>query len=136
MKKSFIAPPGQSAPRGSYTPAIRIDLGSATLLFVTGQLALDADSNVVAPHDATKQTEFIFGLLAPILAEADMSFADVVRAHTYLTDTADFSNFSAVRNRFLGESRPASTLLEVKGLAHPGCCDEIEFTALKANSRA
>ena len=134
MKKFFIAPPGQSAPRGAYTPAIRIDLGSATLLFVTGQLALDANGKVVAPHDATEQTEFIFGLLAPILAEADMSFADVVRAQTYLTDIADFSKFSAVRNRFLSESRPASTLLEVKGLAHPGCCVEIELTALKANS--
>ena len=136
MKKSFIAPVGQAAPRGAYTPAIRIDLGSATMLFVTGQLALDGNGKVVAPHDATAQTEFIFGLLAPILAEAGMSFADVVRAQTYLTDIADFAKFSVVRNRFLGESRPASTLLEVKALAQPGCCVEIEITAIKANSHS
>ena len=136
MKKSFIAPPGQSAPRGAYTPAIRVDLGSATLLFVTGQLALDAQGRVVAPDDATTQAEFIFGLLAPILAEAGMSFADVVRAQTYLTNIADFAKFTVVRDRHLGESRPASTLLEVKGLAHPGCCVEIELTAIKAHSPA
>ena len=134
MKKSFIAPPGQSAPRGAYTPAIHVDLGSATLLFVTGQLALDAQGRVIAPDDVTTQAEFIFGLLAPILAEAGMSFADVVRAQTYLTNIADFAKFSVVRDRHLGESRPASNLLEVKGLAHSGCCVEIELTAIKAHS--
>jgi enamine deaminase RidA (YjgF/YER057c/UK114 family) len=133
MKKSFIAPAGQSAPRGAYTPAIRVDLGAVTMLFVTGQLALDPQGRVVAPHDATAQTEFIFGLLAQILAEAGMSFADVVRAQTYLTNIADFAKFTAVRDRHLGESRPASTLLEVKGLAHPGCCVEIELTAIKGH---
>ncbi len=136
MKKDFIAPPGQSAPRGAYTPAIRVDLGSATMLFVTGQLAFDAQGRVVAPHDATEQTEYIFGLLAPILAEAGMGFADVVRAQTYLTNIADFPKFTAVRDRHLGASRPASTLLEVKGLAHSGCCVEIEITAMKARSPA
>ena len=136
MKKDFIAPPGQSAPRGAYTPAIRIDLGSATMLFVTGQLALDVGGKVVSPYDATAQTEFIFGLLAPMLAEAGMSFADVVRAQTYLTNIGDFAKFTAVRDRHFRESRPASTLLEVKGLAHPGCCVEIEITALKSNSPA
>ena len=136
MKKSFIAPPGQSAPRGAYTPAICIDLGSATMLFVTGQFALDADGKVVAPDDATAQTEFIFGLLATILAEAGMGFTDVVRAQTYLTNIADFAKFTAVRDRHLGASRPASTLLEVKGLAHPGCCVEIELTAVKAHPSA
>lgn len=136
MKKSFIALPGQSAPRGAYTPAIRVDLGTATMLFVTGQLALDAQGQVVAPGDATAQTEYIFGLLAPILAAAGMGFADVVRAQTYLTNIADFPKFTAVRDRHLGASRPASTLLEVKGLAHPGCCVEIEITAMQARSLA
>lgn len=136
MKKTFIAPPGQSAPRGAYTPAIRVELGTATLLFVTGQLALDPQGRVVAPHDAKAQTEYIFGLLEPILAEAGMGFVDVVRAQTYLTNIADFAPFTAVRDRHLGASRPASTLLEVKGLAHPGCCVEIEITAIKAHSHS
>lgn len=134
MKKDFISPRDQSIPRGAYTPAIRVELGTATLLFVTGQLALDGQGQVVAPGDATVQSEYIFGLLGPILAEAGMSFGDVVRAQTYLTEMGDFAKFSAIRNRYLGESRPASTLLEVKGLAQPGCCVEIELTAIKANA--
>jgi len=98
---------------------------------VTGQLAIDAAGNVVAPFDATRQTEFIFELIGSILATAGMGCEHVVRAQTYLTNMADFEKFSAVRNRHFGASRPASTLLEVKGLAKAGCCVEIEVTAIK-----
>lgn len=36
MKKELIFAAGQSAPRGAYSPALKVDLGSATMLFVTG----------------------------------------------------------------------------------------------------
>jgi enamine deaminase RidA (YjgF/YER057c/UK114 family) len=133
MKKELIAASGQSSPRGAYSPAVKVDLGSATMLFVTGQLALDQEGRAVAPFDAAIQTEYIFGLMHKILDEAGMTLADVVRAQTYLTDMGDYEKFSAVRNRYFGGIRPASTLLEVKGLAHRGCCVEIEITAIKAN---
>lgn len=133
MKKELIFAAGQSAPRGAYSPALKVDLGSATMLFVTGQLALDPEGRAVAPFDATAQTEYIFGLLRKILEAAGMTLADVVRAQTYLTDMTDYEKFTAVRDHHLGSIRPASTLLEVKGLAHRGCCVEIEVTAIKAN---
>jgi len=133
MKKELIVAAGQSAPRGAYSPAVKLELGGASLLFVTGQLALDPEGRAVAPFDAATQTEYIFGLLRKILAEAGMTLADVVRAQTYLTDMADYEKFTTVRDRYFGEVRPASTLLEVKGLAHRGCCVEIELTALKPN---
>ena len=132
MKKNLIHPAGHAAPRGAYSPAVKVALpGGGVLLFVTGQLARAPDGTVVAPFDATAQTEYIFNLIGEILAAAEMDFADLVRVQTYLTAMADFPQFSAVRDRHLGSSRPASTLLEVKGLAHPGCCVEIEVTAMK-----
>ncbi len=131
MKKSLIHPAGHPEPRGAYSPGIKIDLGGAALLFVTGQLALDSAGRVVAPCDAAAQSERIFRLIGDILAAAEMGFGDVVRAQTYLTEMKDFEKFSAVRDRHFGPHRPASTLLEGKGLAHPGCCVEVEVTALK-----
>ena len=131
MKPILVVPPHHPPSRGAYSPAVRVDVGGASWLFVTGQLAIDGAGNVVAPLDATRQTEFIFELIGAILAEAGMDFAHVVRAQTYLTNMADFEKFSAVRNRHFADSRPASTLLEVKGLAKPGCCVEIEVTAVK-----
>ena len=35
-----------------------------------------------------------------------------------------------------GAPAPGTPLLEVKGLAHPGCCVEIELTAVKAHPSA
>jgi enamine deaminase RidA (YjgF/YER057c/UK114 family) len=44
---------------------------------------------------------------------------------------ADFPKFTAVRDRYLGGALAASTLLEVKGLARPGCCVEVEIIAAR-----
>jgi 2-iminobutanoate/2-iminopropanoate deaminase len=131
MEKTVIQPPGHPPPRGAYSPAVKVDLGGAAMLFVTGQLALDAAGGVIAPGDAAAQSEHIFRLVGEILAAAGMGFGDIVRTQTYLTAMGDFENFSAVRGRYFGAHRPASTLLEVKGLAHPGCCVEVEVTAIK-----
>jgi reactive intermediate/imine deaminase len=131
MEKHFVHPAGHPAPRGHYTPASKVVLPGATLLFVTGQLAVDADGHAVGVGDVTVQTEFVFQLIGSILAEAGMGFDDVVRAQTYLTNMDDFPRFSAVRNRYFANSKPASTLIGVKSLAKDGCIVEIEVTAMK-----
>jgi reactive intermediate/imine deaminase len=131
MQKHFIAPAGHPAPRGAYSSGLKLELAGATLLFVTGQLAVDAAGQVVGAGDVTVQTEFVFQLIGAILAEAGMNFDDVVKAQTFLTDMGDFEKFSAVRNRHFGRSRPVSTLLEVKGLARKECVVEIEVVAAK-----
>jgi len=132
VKKTIIHPKNFPAPRGAYSPGVKIELGDGSaLLFATGQLAIDAAGQVVAPFDAAAQTEFVFGLIGQILAAADMTFDHVVRTQTYLTNMADFPKFTAVRDRHLGGALAASTLLEVKGLAREGCCVEIEVTAIK-----
>lgn len=132
MKKTLVYPAGHAAPRGAYSPGVKVELGDGSvMLYVTGQLARAPDGSVVAPFDPTVQTEYIFCLIGEILAAAGMDFNDVVRAQSYLTNMADFPKFSAVRDRFYGAAKPASTLLEVKGLAHVGCCVEVEVTAMK-----
>jgi enamine deaminase RidA (YjgF/YER057c/UK114 family) len=129
MKKTIITPPGFAAARGTYSPGVLVESGDLRLLYATGQLAVDPAGRVVSPGDATAQTEYIFLLIGQILDAAGMTFDHVVRAQTYLTNIEDFPKFSAVRNRYLATALAASTLLEVKGLAIPGCCVEIEITA-------
>jgi enamine deaminase RidA (YjgF/YER057c/UK114 family) len=129
LKRTIIHPAGFAAPRGAYSPGILLEHAGVRTLYATGQLAVDPGGRVIAPGDATAQTEYVFQLLGEILQAAGMTFAHVVRAQTYLTNIEDFPKFSAVRDRYLGGSLAASTLLEVKGLARPGCCVEIEITA-------
>jgi enamine deaminase RidA (YjgF/YER057c/UK114 family) len=131
MKQTIVSPAGFAAPRGAYSPGILLDTGGAQLLFATGQLAVDPAGVVIAPGDASAQTEYVFKLIGEILDAAGMKFEHVVRTQTYLTNIDDFPKFTAVRDRYLGNALAASTLIEVKGLARPGCCVEIEITAAK-----
>ena len=131
MIPQIVFPPGFPNPRGAYSPAIKVPLGGATMLFVTGQLAIDPNGNVVGVGDAGEQTEYVFHLLERLLSEAGMAWRDVVKTQTFLTNMADYPKFAAVRDRLFATIRPASTLLEVKGLARPECCVEVELIAIK-----
>ncbi len=131
MKKTLVHPAHHPAPRGAYSPGLLVEHNGSSTLYLTGQLAVDRDGNVVAPYDAGAQTEFVFQLIGSVLDAAGMGFGDIVRVQTFLTHMPDYPKFTAVRDRFFANSKPASTLLEVKGLAREGCCVEIEALAIK-----
>jgi len=131
MKKTLIYPAGHPAPRGAYSPGLLVEHAGVSTLYVTGQLAVDPSGNVVSPNDAAAQTEYVFELIGSILKAGGMDFADVVRVQTFLTHMPDFEKFSPIRNRFFANTKPVSTLLEIKGLAKEGCCVEIEVLAVK-----
>ena len=48
------------------------------------------------------------------------SFADVLKVTVYLTDVEDRVKINPVRQRYFGNTKPASTLVEVSKLAVPG----------------
>jgi 2-iminobutanoate/2-iminopropanoate deaminase len=131
MKKTLVYPPNHPAPRGAYSPGLLVEHNGASTLYLTGQLAIDRDGNVVAPLDAGAQTEFVFKLMGAVLEAAGMGFGDVVKIQTYLTHMPDYPKYTVVRDRYFSGTKPASTLLEVKGLAREGCCVEIEAVAIK-----
>ena len=54
---------------------------------------------------------------------------DVVKITHFLTDAANLPAYNEVRAKYLGEERPASTLLIVAGLARPDLLVEVEMVA-------
>ncbi|MBI3980517.1 RidA family protein [Candidatus Microgenomates bacterium] len=116
---------------GAYSHGYKVDLGSAELIFTTGQIALDKNGNVVSPDDVVGQSEYVFQSLEKILKEAGSSLGDVVKATIYVTDIKDFAKISQVRNKYFKDSEPVSTLVEVKNLVKDGCRLEIEVIAVK-----
>ena len=62
------------------------------------------------------------------LAQADASMADVVRVHYLLPRREDFEPCWPVLKEYLGNVRPAATMIEA-GLADPRMKIEIEVTA-------
>jgi len=114
---------------GAYSHGYKIDIGDTSLIFTTGQIALDREGNVLYPDDPTKQAEYIYESLGKILQEAGATLDDVIKTAVYLTDMNDFSKISAVRNKYFKHAEPVSTLVEVSKLVKPGCRVEIEVIA-------
>jgi enamine deaminase RidA (YjgF/YER057c/UK114 family) len=116
-------------PRGRYSHAVRVDVGTGALVFVAGQVALDDDGALVAPGDMTAQTERVYALLDAVLASQGATFADVVSIRTFVTDMGDLAGHAAIRARHLADPPPASTTVEVASLFLPGAVVEVDVVA-------
>jgi enamine deaminase RidA (YjgF/YER057c/UK114 family) len=64
-----------------------------------------------------------------VLDAAGSGFEHVVKVTLFLTDIDDRPRINPVRQEVFGATRPASTLVEVSGLAVPGAKVEIDAVA-------
>ena len=101
-------------------------------LFVAGILPVDFEGRLVGGDDVVEQARFVFGELGRILVAAGVAFADVVKVTVFLTDVDDRPKINPVRQHVFGTARPASTLVEVSGLAIPGALIEVDAIAALA----
>jgi 2-iminobutanoate/2-iminopropanoate deaminase len=129
MFKAFnpatIAPPS-----GKYQHAIEVP-ANARLLYISGQIGVLPDGKVAKGIDA--QADAVWANIKAILADAGMTYADLVKLHVLLVDAKDIGATRAARDRALGSTRPpASTLAVISALASPEFLIEIEAVAAKA----
>ena len=115
---------------GGYSHAVRVELGEAAIIYVSGQLAIDADGTFVGVDDVEAQTRKVFENLRAILSANGATFGDVVKMDTYVTDLEGLPAIREVRREFLGADPPASTLVEINGLVHPDALIEIDAVAV------
>lgn len=127
MKKVFN-PPSVRRPFGNYNHGLLVPPG-ASLLVTSGQLGIGLDDRI--PADVTAQAEMCFEALRSILDEAGMSFADVIRISGFVTTREDFPAYMAVRDRYILDPKPVSTLLIVGGFTRAEFLVEVEVTAAK-----
>ena len=120
-----IRVPGQAEPISHYTDAVRV----GALLFVSGVVPVDDQGRLVGGDDVVAQARQVFANMGAVLAAAGASFADVAKVTIFLTDIDDRPHINPVRQEVFGETRPASTLVEVSRLAVPGAKIEIEAVA-------
>jgi 2-iminobutanoate/2-iminopropanoate deaminase len=125
-EREEIRVPGQPEPISHYTDAVR----AGELLFVSGCVPVDADGRLVGGDDVVAQARQTFANVGAVLAAGGLSFSDVVKVTVFLTDVDDRPKINPVRQEFFGDTRPASTLVEVSRLAIPGARIEVEAVAL------
>jgi enamine deaminase RidA (YjgF/YER057c/UK114 family) len=123
-----LSPADVRAPFGRYSHGILVPAG-AELLVTSGQLGIGPDE--VVPEDVTAQADLCFRAIAAILAEGGMSFGNVIRINAFVTRREDFQAYMAVRDRWIGEPPPASTLVVVGGFTRPEFKVEVEVTAAR-----
>lgn len=105
-------------------------VGAAGQVFVAGILPVDGEGALVGGDDVVAQAEHVFGELETILGAAGCGIADVAKVSVFLTDIGDRAAINPVRQRVFGETRPASTLVEVPALAVPGARIEVDCVAV------
>ena len=101
--------------------------------FVAGTTGYDY-ATMTMPDGVTSQSRNCFKTIEAALKEAGFALADIVRATYYLTDVKDADAHFAVCGEFLGEIRPAATLLVVSALLKPEMKVEIEVTAKRRST--
>jgi reactive intermediate/imine deaminase len=120
-RKEFSIP-GLNPPISHYCDAVAF----GNLLFISGIGPLDSDLKVIGGDDVAAQAEAVFSAMEKVLKAAGASFSDVLKVTVYLTDVDDRTKINPVRQRYFGNARPASTLIEVSRLAIPGMKVEVE----------
>jgi 2-iminobutanoate/2-iminopropanoate deaminase len=120
------------APRaiGPYSQGVR----AGGLLFTSGQIALDPETQQVVAGGIAEQTERVFANLKAILEAGGSSFAQVVKATVFLKNFDDFAAMNAIYAEHLaagGSQPPARTTVEVSRLPKDVLI-EIELVALVA----
>ena len=126
--KKIINPPSVRKPFGNYNHGLLVPPG-ASLLVPSGQLGIAVGDAI--PPDVAGQAELCFDAVRAILAEAGMSFADVIRISGFVTRREDFGPYMAVRDRYTLDPKPVSTLIVVGGFTRPEFLVEVEVTAAK-----
>ena len=128
-RKKALNPDGVATPlKPYYSNAARVSSGP--LLFISGQVALDAEGKLVGEGDLRAQAVQVLENLKAILADQGAAMSDIVKVTVYVTDIRAFDDIADIRERYFPSDGPASVICEVSALAWPGFMIEIEAVAV------
>ncbi|WP_375579590.1 RidA family protein [Marivirga tractuosa] len=112
MSKQIIQTKEAPAPIGPYNQAIL----AGDTLYVSGQIALDAQSGELINENITEETHQVMKNLEAILSEADLGFSDVVKCSIFVKDMGNFATINEAYGMYFKENPPARETVEVARL--------------------
>ena len=121
-------PAGVHAPVAAYSHQIEVSAG-ARWLVLSGQIGLRLDG--APPSDPVEQIEVALDNIRRNLEAAGMAVGDLVKLTFYLVGEIDAERRKRPLEAFLGDHRPAMTLLYVSALASPALKVEIDAWAAR-----
>ena len=116
----------------SYSDNLKIAhaIKAGNTVYISGQVALDPDGNVVGGDDVEAQGDYIWGNIEKVLAAAGASMDDVVKGFQFVVGQDNFAGMSRARRKVLGD-KPyrAMTAIVVSGLVKPELLLEVDVIA-------
>jgi 2-iminobutanoate/2-iminopropanoate deaminase len=125
MPKQAIPVKNGPRPGGAYSPILRV----GDFLFISGQVAIDPQSDEIVGTTIQEQTARTLENVKLLLNAGGAQLDDVVKATVHLSDMADFDGFNDVYKTYFNEPRPARTtvgsqlgglLIEIDVIAYLG----------------
>ena len=96
---------------GPYSQAVKAN----GLLFTSGQIAINPETNTVEADDIKGQTEQIMKNLGEVLRASNSSFENAIKTVCFIADMNDFGAFNEVYANYF-TSKPARSCGAVKTL--------------------
>ena len=130
MPRRVISNPNLPPPMRGGAFSAGTEAPAGRTIYVSGQVSMDVEGNVVGEGDVKRQTETVMEHVKTVLEEAGGGMDDVVKVTVFITDMGLYDEIHEVRRRYFGEPYPASSMVEVSALIHPRLLIEIEAVAV------
>jgi enamine deaminase RidA (YjgF/YER057c/UK114 family) len=128
-QKRFVNPPGLK-PLGMYSNTA---CGKGTMVFIAGQVAVDAQGRVVGPGDYEAQAVQVFENVKLALSAAGATFEDVLKLTIYIKNLTQEARKAvmSVRGRYISHTNPpAATMIGIARLVEDELLVEVEAVAV------
>ncbi|GGG09884.1 reactive intermediate/imine deaminase [Dokdonia pacifica] len=111
--KKIISTPNAPAPIGPYNQAVL----SGNTLYTSGQIAIDPKTGALYKGPIKGETTLVMQNLEAVLAAADMTFENVVKATIFVNKMNDFAAINEVYGSYFDDdTAPARETVEVANL--------------------
>jgi len=100
------------APIGPYNQAVL----AGNMLFVSGQIALDAQSGELVLTDINTETTKVLENIKAILTEAGLDFSHIIKTSIFLKDMGTFAQVNEIYGSYFTGNYPARETVQVAAL--------------------
>lgn len=112
MSKEIIFSKEAPAPIGPYSQAVK----AGNTLYVSGQIALDADTGELINDNITEETHAVMKNLEAVLRQGGYGFGDVVKCTIFIKDMGQFATINEAYGQYFKSNPPARETVEVSRL--------------------
>ena len=109
---TIINTPNAPAPIGPYNQAAL----AGNMLFVSGQIALDAQTGEPVMTDIVTETKKVMDNIKAILTEAGLDFSAIVKTSIFLKDMGAFAQVNEIYGSYFSGNYPARETIQVAAL--------------------